>query len=395
MKKNHYIYIVFLFTVFFFQFALLAEDEEAVEELHILTEAEREGYKLTKNRIPEGFPFVLSDKTGINLGKLMESEIRQTYFTLKNTSDKPAEILGMASGCPCITLLTTIRKQVVAPGGEVKVDFTVDAKHLNAMPFERDIYLYAKGFGRVKIGIVGDIRVMMEYKPKQVIDLGEFTGEYPFVRKIDIHSLFDEDIVNIGQVSESKNFKVQVEKVAPKHFRVTMTAKVPLKRGRMREIISLPVTGVKGYGPLEVGLMGIVADNKFSVSKKDIIIQSADVPKEEEYVASFDIVPFIAQDNGLFSRQKTDAKKVFFQPAKEDEDAQRPWNDIKTWEKFLKDFEVTGLLSEIKYELVAHADGIKVKLIFPAGYLNAGRYLLPAVVTYKGKMIGRVKLKVY
>ena len=394
MKKNYFIYVICLLLIPLFQLPLLAEEEE-IEELHILTEAEREGYKLTKNRVPDKFPFILSDKTGINVGKLMDRELKQTYFVLKNTSENPAEILGMASGCPCLILLTSIKNRVVAPGEEVKVDFTVDAKHLNPAPFERDIYFYVKGFRRVKIGIMGDIRVMMEYKPKQVIDLGEFTGEYPFVRKIDIYSQFEEDSINIEQVPESRNFKIKVEKVAPKHFSVTMTAKVPLKKGRMREIINLPVTGIKGYGPLEVGLMGIVMENRFSLSKKEIIIQSADVPKEEEYVASFDIIPFMPDNKGLVFRQRTDAKKVFFQPASEEEEAQRPWNDVKTWEKFINDFEISGMLEEIKYEKVAHASGIKIKLIFPAGYLSAGKYLLPATVTYKGKIIGRVKLKVF
>ena len=355
----------------FLPFTTMAQDaaEEDAQEL-IPASKGKPNYVLTMGIIPEGYPLAIKEKNASAVGTLQEYEHKPVLFTLKNISDKTIKITHVESTCPCLELAAPIQDKTLAPQAELPVHFTINTTHLGYGRFDRVLMVAVDGFPVVKMGVLGEVQQSIDYDPSVCIDLGAFYGDVPFKRTYRLKSRFEHDDLKLLQPQDNPLFNFTVKKTAPKTFEIEVTPKkLPLPVQRLREIFTIPVTGVSNFGPVAIAMKGYVVTRKLMFTQRSIFLKKAELEDDKPVSITAEAVVFPIEKQ---YRQTKEAKPklVTKQPVSVEESQLRNLEQLKTWEELAKDV-TTGFLPEnVTVEKVPFEKGIRFNIVFPPGFFT-------------------------
>lgn len=107
-----------------------------------------------------------TDNPTVDLGQILYFHNTMATYSLKNRTSHPIKIKDVDTGCGCTT--ASYPKGMIAPGEEFKVNVTYDGKQLGH--FQRYIIITDDS---------GDIPTELTLKGNVVMEVENFTGEYP------------------------------------------------------------------------------------------------------------------------------------------------------------------------------------------------------------------------
>lgn len=352
-----------------------------------------------KPQLPENFPLLLTDDSGSKLDNLGDYEIRDKQFKLKNTSGKTLKLLGVVTSCSCIMLPSDFRNTEIPAGETFTLPYQAVGSKMKPGSFTKDIYFRVDGWPPVKLTVTGEIVCKVESVPYLVMQLGTFYGDVPFKRTFAFTSHFDHDDLSLEAPADDDLFHFTMKKTAPKQFELTLEPKtLPMPFGPILNSYQLAVKGVKGYGPLQIGLKGDVTTLKMVMDARKHVLH---LPKPEDgeayrhtaQVLSLNIVRGV-EGGGKRSRNRKareeEGKSSKYWVANE-EKAVHDYTQVATWEKLIDQLTVDGMPEGIQIEKKAIAGGYELTFVFTPAFFAAGKTESVAHVKFRENHVNSLK----
>ncbi len=329
--------------------------------------------------------------------KLYDRQFLKLHFDLKNISDKQLTINFIKSTCPCLVLEKELSNIELAPGAVVPVDFTLNGKKLKLGPFNRVFLVDVEGFREATMKVTGENVKVVDFEPKQILQLGRFIGDVPWKRTVTIVSLLDDDSMNILPPAPHDLLNVVVTKSAPKRFKVDISPKGALPFKKNMIALQFPVEGIPNYGPAEIGVLFEPTGWQLQAENTTIAINKDETNLGEPYVAKVKLIlakapPKQTPKHYWGNKPPKDPLEdnpnvVVVSVADNEEEKAHPLSSPETWKPLLDKIVFPSLPENVKAEKIPSKGGIVLTFTLPAGFFNEERAFVGIPVNYNGSQL--------
>ncbi|MBR6057315.1 MAG: DUF1573 domain-containing protein [Victivallales bacterium] len=378
-----------------------AEEEDDDEE-----EVDEEKLKDNPLKLVGMEKMVVEDVTEIT-EKLLE-------FEVVNSSQEDVFFKRVRSSCSCLTITESPDPQVVKPGEKIVIKSMLHGSSFTQSgTYPRALFVECRGCREMTIPITVKATCLVEVEPSAKIDLGTFEGyDVNWVRQvtINIRDLDKMPNVELKLPKENPHFNFNLVKEEGKNaFRFEIRPKLPMKRGRIQDIIFIPVIGIGENNGVRLFVRGEVTGLNIDLSSSRVWVKEADLLEKKSAEVTFLVERSLKADQkvdkigqfmgGMRSRlpsyrhQHAKAVEQGADLIREEEEAVHDQGVKETWEKISKDFKL--MVPEwIQVTQEVQDKGVAFKLVVSDEILNQPNRRMILTLMSNDKPFRRVELRV-
>lgn len=203
-------------------------------------------------------------------------------FEIVNNSQEDVFYKRVRSSCSCITISESPDPQIVKPGGKIVIKTMLHGSSFTQSgTYQRALFVECRGCREMTIPISIKATCFIEVEPSAKINLGTFEGyDVNWVRQvtINVRDLDKMPNVELKLPKENPHFHFNLVKEEGKNtFRFEIRPKLPMQRGRIQDIIFIPVIGIGEGNGVRLFVRGEVSGLNVDLSSNRIWVKEADL----------------------------------------------------------------------------------------------------------------------
>ena len=335
-------------------------------------------------------------------------------FELVNSSQEDVFYKRVRSSCSCLTLEESPEPQIVKPGEKIVIkSMLYGSSFTQSGTYQRALFVECRGCRELTIPITVIATCLIEVTPSAKINLGTFEGyDVNWVRQVTIkvRGLDKMPNVELKLPNESPRFHFNLVKDEEKGTYIfEIRPKLPMQRGRIQDLIFIPVVGIGENNGVRLFVMGDVTGLNVDLSSSRIWVKEADLleKKSAEVMITVERSSKADQKNdkinqfmgGMRSRlpsYREQRQKAVEQGANliaEEEEAVHGMGVKETWEKVSQNMKLVAP-EWIQVTPVVQGKGLAYKLVVSDEILKQPNRTVLLTLMSGEKPFRRVELRV-